>query len=222
MKFLFAAAVTSAALLTAAHADDPKLPLVFTDTFDKGLDHWQPSDPAAWKIETKSDGNSYSQFTQSKVKTPHRSPFNMSLVKDVIVNDFVLEATLVSTAKDGPHRDMCLFFGFQDPAHFYYAHLATKADDNTHHHIFIVNKADREKITIKRTDGVPWDDKWHKVKVVLTVDNGKIEVYFDDMKTPIMTATDKTFTGGQIGVGSFDDTGNWKNVVLHGNRVEKK
>jgi hypothetical protein len=42
------------------------------------------------------------------------------------------------------------------------------------------------------------------------------------MKKPIMTAVDRTFTWGQVGVGSFDDTGNWREVKLHGVKVEKK
>ena len=33
-----------------------------------------------------------------------------------------------------------------------------------------------------------------------------------DMQKPVMTAVDKTFTWGQVGVGSFDDTGNWREV----------
>ena len=50
--------------------------------------------------------------------------------------------------------------------------------------------------------------------------DGKIEIYFDDMKAPIMTATDKTFTWGQVGIGSFDDSGNWKDISLRGNVVK--
>ena len=43
-------------------------------------------------------------------------------------------------------------------------------------------------------------------------------LYFDDMENPIMTANDKTFTWGQIGVGSFDDTADWDDLKLHGTR----
>ncbi len=44
--------------------------------------------------------------------------------------------------------------------------------------------------------------------------DGTIEVYFDDMKTPVMTATDKTFAWGRVGLGTFDDTGDWDDVKL--------
>ena len=40
-----------------------------------------------------------------------------------------------------------------------------------------------------------------------TVKDGLIQVFFDDMDHPAMTAHDRTFAHGRIGVGSFDDTG---------------
>ena len=42
------------------------------------------------------------------------------------------------------------------------------------------------------------------MKVVRAVADGRIAIYFDDMKTPIMTATDRTFSWGRVGLGSFD------------------
>jgi hypothetical protein len=196
------------------------LPLVFQDNFEKGADRWQPTDAKAWRVKKTRAGHVYNQFKMSAYKPPHRSPHNISRVKGLFVGDFVLEAKVQSTGKDGPHRDMCLFFGYQDPAHFYYVHIAKRTDDHANQ-VFIVNKADRKKISTKTTKGTPWDDKWHRVKVVRTVADGNIAVFFDDMKDPIMTATDKTFTWGQVGLGSFDDSGNWADVKLYGVKVEK-
>lgn len=202
-------------------ADEPKLPLLVEDNFDKGVDRWEPTDPAAWKVIDTKAGKAYRLFQQSKFKPPHRSPANISLVKDVSVGDFVLEAKVQSTGKDGAHRDMCLFFGYQDPAHFYYVHIAKRADDHANQ-IFIVNGEPRKKISSKTSPGTPWDDDWHTVKIVRRMADGTIEIYFDDMKTPIMTATDKTFAWGRVGLGSFDDTGNWSQFKLHGVKAEKK
>ncbi len=198
-----------------------KLPLLVRDDFEKGAGRWEPTDPEAWKIIPTERGKVYSQFRQSAYKPPHRSPLNIALLKEVVVGDFVLEADVQSTGKDGPHRDMCLFFGYQDPAHFYYVHIAKRADDHANQ-IFIVDGAARKKISTKSTPGTPWDDKWHHVKIVRTVADGSIAVYFDDMKRPIMTARDSTFTWGRVGLGSFDDSGNWDNFQLRGKRVEKK
>jgi hypothetical protein len=212
------------ALLLAAlpilAADSPpaeKLPLLFADDFTKGAGRWQPTDAKAWKVIDTKEGKAYSQFRNSKYRPPHRSPLNIALVKDLLVGDFVLQAKVQSTARDYPHRDMCLFFGYQGPAKFYYVHLAKRADDHANQ-VFLVNEAPRRKISTKTTPGTPWTDGWHRVKVVRRVADGSITVYFDDMKKPVMTASDRTFLWGQVGVGSFDDTGNWTDVKVYGKK----
>lgn len=200
-------------------ADEPKsdLPLLLHEDFTKGAERWEPTDAKAWKVVKTDKGHVYNQFKNSAYKPPHRSPYNMALVKDLTVTDFVLQAKVHSTGKDGPHRDMCLFFGHQDPAHFYYVHIAKAADDHANQ-IFIVNGSDRKKISTTSTKGTPWDDKWHTVKVVRSPGTGDIAIYFDDMKAPIMTAQDKTFTWGRVGIGSFDDSGNWSDIRVWGRK----
>ena len=202
-------------------AADDGLPLVYEDGFEKGAEHWQPTDDKAWKV-AEADGNHvYSQFVkQSQYEPPHRSPYNISLLKDVRVGDFELNVKVLSTHEDYGHRDVCLVFGYQDPAHYYYVHLGKQADDHANQ-IFIVNDAPRTKISLTSTEGTPWDDKWHHVRIVRRADDGTIEVYFDDMTKPAMTAKDKTFASGQVGLGSFDDTSDWDDFALRGRKVEQ-
>jgi hypothetical protein len=203
----------------AANAEE--LPVVFEEDFEKGAERWEPTDAKAWKIEKVGDSSVYNQFNRrSRYNPPHRSPHNISLIRDVTVGDFVLTARVRSTIPDYGHRDVCLFFGYQDAAHFHYVHLGKRADNHANQ-IFIVNEAPRTKVSITTTKGTPWDDEWHNVKIVRTVEDGKIEVYFDDMKKPVMTAKDTTFQWGRIGVGSFDDTGHWDDIVLRGKVVKK-
>jgi hypothetical protein len=197
------------------------LPLVFFENFERdSADRWEQSDPNAWKIISQGTNRVYSQFQASKVETPVRSPFNRALVKDLVVGDVVLDVKLQSTIKDYDHRDMCLFFGYQDPAHLYYVHLGKKADDHANQ-IFIVNNEPRKKISTTSTPGTDWTDDWHHARVVRKVEPGTIEVFFDDMEKPVMTATDKTFAWGQVGIGTFDDTGNFDDVAVFGKKVDR-
>jgi hypothetical protein len=166
------------------------------------------SDPAAWKLEKTGDRMALDLFQQSKYGPKHRSPLNIALLNGPHVGDFVLEVEMQQTGKEYGHRDMCLYFGFQDPDHFYYVHIATKTDAHAHN-IFIVNDAPRLKVSEKTTEGFDWGkpDTWHTVRLVREASTGKIEVYIDKGAEPIMTATDKTFGAGWLGFGSFDDTG---------------
>ena len=92
-------------------------------------------------------------------------------------------------------------------------HLGKKTDDHANQ-IFIVNDEPRKKISTKTTPGIPWNDDWHHARIVRDSATGSIKVYFDDMRTPVMTATDKTFGKGRVGVGSFDDTGNFDEITV--------
>jgi hypothetical protein len=210
-----------AAIVAASDGPEAKWPVLFEDDFEKPtLENWEPSDSKAWRLVKLDRGQVANQFEQSKVETPVRSPFNRSLAKDVLASDFQLDVDLQTTARDYPHRSLCLFFGYQDPAHMYYVHFGQKTDDHANQ-IFIVNGEPRKKISTKTTDGTPWDEKWHHARIVRKVADGSIEVYFDDMQTPVMTAVDKTFVWGQVGIGSFDDTGNFDSFVLRGVKAER-
>ena len=104
-------------------ADAPKgitnLPLLFADDFESGnSDRWTTTDPAAWKILVTDKGKVFSQFQKkSNYEPPVRSPYNRALIKDIVVSDFLLDVKLQSTIPDYGHRDLCLFFGYQDPSH---------------------------------------------------------------------------------------------------------
>jgi hypothetical protein len=215
------ALVATAALGEPAARELNGLPLVFFDDFEFGAaDRWEQSDPNAWKIIKQGSNKVYSQFQQSKVETPVRSPFNRALVKDLVVGDCILDVRLQSTIKDYDHRDMCLFFGYQDPAHLYYVHFGKKADEHANQ-IFIVNNEPRKKISTTSTAGTNWTDDWHHARVVRKAEAGTIQIFFDDMEKPVMTATDKTFAWGQVGIGTFDDTGNFDDVLVYGKKIER-
>lgn len=197
------------------------LPLLFQADFeDCKSDAWGATTPAAWKVEEQHGNKVFHQFQHKVIETPVRSPFNRAVIKDLLVSDFVLDLKLQSTARDYPHRSLCLFFGYQDPAHMYYVHFGQKTDDHANQ-IFIVNNEPRKKISTETTSGTPWDDKWHHARIVRNIETGSIEVFFDDMEKPVMKAVDKTFTWGQVGVGSFDDTGRFDDVLVYGKKATK-
>jgi hypothetical protein len=224
LSLAFTIASATAATLAAdpAPSTPPPAPLptgfrlAYEQHFDTAaaLRGFAMSDTNAW--EYSADGSSFALelARQSKYQASVRSPFNIALIADQAFGDFTLEADLVQTGKEYGHRDMCLFFGFQDPTHFYYVHLATAADDHAHN-IFIVNGAPRTKIARETTKGVNWGlGVWHKVRLERRLADGSIRVYFDDLTHPIMVAEDKTFGSGWIGFGSFDDTGKVDNIRI--------
>jgi hypothetical protein len=194
------------------------LPLAFEDDFERPEPTgWEFSDRSAWRISSLDRGKKrvLELFRQSAYQPSVRSPLNIALAKAPVLSDFVLDVSVRSTGRDYGHRDLCLFFGHQDPAHFYYVHLGKEADAAANS-IFLVNGKPRTSIAERRTRGTPWTDGWHHVRIVRKVGDGLIQVFFDDMRTPAMVAHDRTFTQGRFGLGSFDDTGMFDNLRIWG------
>jgi hypothetical protein len=153
---------------------------------------------------------------------PHRSPHNIALIADHRFGSFVLDFEVQQTGREYGHRDACIFFGFIDPANYYYTHIATKSDPHAHQ-VFIVDDKPRTSITQKGTSGFDWSqpDKWHEVRLVRDIDSGKIQVFVDDLTVPIMTASDTSFKEGFIGLGSFDDTGRVTNIRVYARNADE-
>ncbi|WP_299551121.1 hypothetical protein [Seonamhaeicola sp.] len=191
--------------------------LVYSQDFEQpqAINDFEMTDANAWKISRGDQGNCLELFKQSVYEPVVRSPFNIALLKDIIVGDFILEVRLNQNGREYGHRDLCLMFGINTPSNFYYTHIATKSDKHANS-IFIVNDEPRTSIISKRTDGTNWGaiDSWHTVRIVRKAEVGIIEIYFDDMSKPIMNANDTHFKTGRIGIGSFDDTGKFDAIKI--------
>ena len=209
-----------AALSGTCWAEDVAPPagmkLVYQHDFeDQKINRYQPTDVTAWKLLKQGSGHVISLTRKNSDFTPpHRSPLNRNLIKDLKVGSFVMDLRFQSTIPDYDHRSLCLFFGYQDDAHLYYVHFGKKMDDHANQ-VFIVNDRPRTKISTKTTAGTPWTDEWHRARIVRNIESGEITVFFDDLKTPVMSATDKTFGEGLLGFGSFDDIGNFDDIRIY-------
>jgi hypothetical protein len=197
-------------------AESDTMAVIAEDDFEENRGQWEWLDPTSWQYTLADERGVMSQYVRaSSYEPPHRSPFHVALLKDHVVGDFELTASVKSTVDDYGHRDVCLFFGYVDPAHYYYVHIGKKTDPHCNQ-IFIVNGEDRKAISLTTTEGTPWTEDWHRVKLMRKADTGLIEVFFDNFDKPIMTAQDKTFPAGRVGVGSFDDTADWDDFELRG------
>jgi len=174
------------------------------------------TDKDAWRRSEGDTGDGYLElFGKSDYQPEHRSPRNIALIRTATVGSFVLDVDMQQSGREYGHRDLCVFFGFNDPNHFYYSHMATKGDRNAHQ-VFIVNQQPRTPITTDRTKGVNWGNEvWRRIRVVRDADAGTIAVYLDDMEKPIQVAKDTTFAEGYVGFGSFDDVGKIDNIRLY-------
>lgn len=178
----------------------------------RGLADWEPDGNGTWTVR----GNTLVLDKAGVPGGPIRRPAAIALLRSEPLADVTMRLELRSTAPvDLDVRDVLLIFDYQSPSRFYYVHLARKTDE-VHNGIFLVNDADRRRIDDGR--GVPRlrDQAWHRVRLEREAASGAIRVFFDDSAEPILSATDTTLRSGRVGVGSFDETGEFRAFEITG------
>ena len=95
--------------------------LIYEQDFENqsALNDFVFANPDNWAI-TSHEGNNVLEFSgKSQYVPPVNSPLNMALLVHRQVGDFVLECKMMQTGIAYNHRDMCLFFNFQEPDQYY-------------------------------------------------------------------------------------------------------
>ncbi|MGE0142058.1 MAG: hypothetical protein AB7I19_02575 [Planctomycetota bacterium] len=172
------------------------------------------TDPAAFRWRGGDTGSiELELFAPAQYAPPHRSPLAIALIPSPAVGDFRLRLQARQTSREYAHRDLCIVFGYRDPSHFAYVHLASAADPNAHG-VFVVDGAARRKLPGTDHRGIEWGpvDRWHEIALDRIGD--RLRVGFDQASPAIFDVDVRDVGVGAIGLGSFDDTGVFTAVEL--------
>ena len=211
MQLLMTFAMVLGALFQAA---DSQLTLKPRIDEKRGLADWDLDGNGTWRVSGQTLVLEKEGVPAGKI----RRPAALAILKSDPLTDLTMKLELRSTAPaDLAVRDVQLIVGYQSPSQFYYVHLSAKTDA-VHNGIFIVNNADRKRIDQPNPMAYLTDQAWHRLRLERNVRTGSITVFFDDNPTPILSAVDKTLTWGRVGVGSFDETGEFRNVEVTGTK----
>jgi hypothetical protein len=173
---------------------------------------WQFEDPAAWEWQGEGDATTLVLKKPSQYKPKVRRPFNLAWFSEAEWGSFTLTCEARLDVFNKGNNDLCIAFAGVSDSEFYYSHLGETAD-GVHLQLHVVNQADRKAITTNRAKVLPWQpNHWHQIKLVRDASSGSIKVWFEDQV--VLEACDKTFGKGRIGLGSFDDLGAFRKVVI--------
>lgn len=180
----------------------------------EALAEWELDGSGSWEI---SDGKLVLR-SAGVPGGPIRRPAAIAVFRGERVHRATIELEVRSTAPiDVLQRDLEVILGYQSPVRFYYVHLAGLTDA-VHNGIFLVADADRKRIDEGTSDPQLRDQEWHEVRVEWDGEVGRIDVYVDGGSEPVLSATDRTLREGLVGVGSFDDTGEFRGFRVRSRR----
>lgn len=114
-------------------------------------------------------------------------------------------------------RSVMIVYAYQDAGHFNYAHISADIKAPVHNGIFHVYGGERVRISPRRGPAAfPEINRWYHVKLVQDGATGAVDVTVDGKAVPDLHAVDLSLTTGKVGIGSFNETGDFKNVKITG------
>ena len=117
---------------------------------------------------------------------------------------------------------LLIVFAYRDAAHFDYAHLSVDPGmkQPVHNGIFHVYGGERVRISSEQGPAAfAASGRWYHVKLTHDATTGSVSVTVDGRPVPALEAVDRSLGPGKCGFGSFDETGEFKNVKIVEKRV---
>ena len=211
MRLFFLALSASVVLTVALNAQKP-----FSSTPNLGtadaINQFTLDGSGTWEVKDK-------MLVLTKAGTPAgpiRRPAALAVLMSEPLTKATVQVEMRSTApEEVKNRDLEIIFDYQSPSRFYYVHLAGITDPN-HNGIFLVDNKDRRRIDDGSTPPQLKDREWHRVRLERDGASGRIDIFVDGSKQPVLRATDSTIPSGRVGLGSFDDTGEFRAFSVKG------
>lgn len=182
------------------------------DTLDAFGYHWFVPVASDWRVQQENGSQILRLVTHRGPLPGPRRPIQFALAETPDFENVTVEAD----AKPLGHS-LIFVFAYRDPAHFDYAHLSTDtaAKQPVHNGVFHVYGGERVRISAR--DGpaaFPASGRWHHVQLRFSGKSGTVDVAVDGKSVPALYAVDLSLRSGRVGIGSFDETGEFKNVKI--------
>lgn len=119
-------------------------------------------------------------------------------------------------------RSLIIVYAYQDDAHYNYAHISSDEAQKVHVHNGIFHVFGGERVRISSLAGPASfgpQPEWTPVRLVWDGSTGLCEVFVNGQPNPSLRAVDLSLSEGRVGLGSFNETGAFRKLRIHGDPV---
>ena len=119
-------------------------------------------------------------------------------------------------------KSLILIYGWQDANHYNYAHISSDAARavNVHNGMFHVFGGERVRISSLEGPGSFTGTDWTPVKLEFDGETGRCHVEVNGKRNSSLEAVDLSLRSGRVGLGSFNETGWYRNVRITGTAAD--
>ena len=175
-----------------------------------------------WTVQSASDWAVAPNLLQLKVSAEPpagqpRRPTKFALLESKPYTKVTIEGEIKRNA-----RSVIFVYAWQDDSHYNYAHISSDnaVAQNVHNGMFHIFGGERARISpLDGPASLPSQD-WTPVKVVFDGTSGHCYVEVNGKRNPSLDAVDLSLRWGRVGMGSFNETGDFRNIRITGETRE--
>lgn len=173
---------------------------------------WLVPVASEWTVEGSGSGQVLKMLVARPATQPRR-PTQFALADTAPFEEVTLEAEV---KRDG--GSLILVYAWRGENHFNYAHLSedTAEKQPVHNGIFHVYGGDRVRISSTAGDASLPSKEWTPVKLVYSAKTGTVEIETAGRKLPSLRGVDLSLGAGRVGIGSFFEKAQFRNVRIKG------
>lgn len=183
-----------------------------TDTLQVFGRDWTVYSAADWQID-RANGAESLRLAKGREPLPGpRRPFQFALTDVPAYGMLTVEADVKPLG-----RSLMIVFAYRDEAHFDYAHLSTDTASKqpVHNGVFHVYGGERVRISNERGPAAFAETgRWYHARLTHDAKTGAVLVTVDGQPVLAIGAVDLSLGPGKVGIGSFDETAEFKNVKI--------
>ena len=182
------------------------------DTLEVFNHKWTVPFASDWTVDQE-DGTQVLHLNKGREPvTGPRRPFQFALTEIPSYGKLTVEADVKPT-----EDALMIVFAYRDAAHFDYVHLALSPGtvQPVHNGIMHVFGGERVRISSQRGPAAfAAINRWYHVRLEHDANTGAVAVTVDGRALPALEAVDRSLGPGNLGLGSFDETGAYKNLKI--------
>jgi hypothetical protein len=173
---------------------------------------WDIQSAADWALENV-DGVPTLKLLVPRPSEHPRRPVQYALAETAPLSRPVLELEVKRTG-----GSLILVYTWRDRDHFNYVHISEDParKQPVHNGVFHVYGGDR--VRISKEDGPPSlpTADWTRVRLAYDETTGRVSVEVNGSRNPSLEAVDLSLGAGRVGIGSFFETGWFRNAKITG------
>lgn len=170
-----------------------------------------------WSVPLAADWRGTEGTLELLVKRPQEKPRRPK--QFALLEEGPYAAVTVEVEVKRNETSLILVYAYQDDAHFNYVHLSVDdpAKAPVHNGVFHVFGGDRVRISsLEGGAGALPVPEWTRVKLVWDGTTGEVVCWVNGKTTGALRGVDLSLRKGRIGLGSFFESGSFRNLRVTG------